>query len=103
MFKKLITRGVLVNSLRNQFKIVNFSFKPISYRLPLLSNEIVNSEEKRRLAITFTCKVCNERMTRTFLKKSYEEGVVLVRCTKCLNNHIIADNLGWFSDLNGKK
>jgi hypothetical protein len=102
MFKRLITRVVLANncSFRNQFKIIN-NFKQFSYRTPLLvSNE---NERLRRLAIAFTCKVCNERMTRTFLKKSYEEGVVLIRCTKCLNNHIIADNLGWFSDLNGKK
>jgi hypothetical protein len=84
---------------------------PISTFKPLLSFSTTSSRPlfdihanvDRRLAITFTCKICDERLTRTFLKKSYEEGVVLVRCTKCLNNHIIADNLGWFSDLNGKK
>jgi hypothetical protein len=56
-----------------------------------------------RMAITFTCNVCSERLTRTFLKHTYQTGVVLIKCPKCLNHHIIADNLNWFSDLNGKK
>lgn len=56
-----------------------------------------------RMRITFTCNVCSERLTRTFLKESYEKTVVLIKCPGCSNHHIIADNLGWFSDLKGKK
>ncbi len=47
-------------------------------------------------AIMFTCGVCDTRQARTFSKKSYEEGVVLIRCEGCDKLHLIADNLGWF-------
>ena len=63
----------------------------------------IDQSKLPRLSITFTCNVCQERLTRTFLKQSYEKGVVLIKCPKCCNHHIIADNLGWFSDLKGKK
>ena len=62
-----------------------------------------DSQNQPRMAITFTCKICESRLSRTFLKQSYEKGVVLIKCPKCLNHHIIADNLKWFSDLQGKK
>ena len=38
--------------------------------------------------------------SRTISKRSYEEGVVLVRCGCCNRPHLIADNLGWFGDKN---
>ena len=34
-----------------------------------------------------------------FSKLSYEKGIVIIRCRKCKNLHLIADNLEWF----GKK
>lgn len=52
-----------------------------------------------RLMIQFTCKVCNHRQSKTFSKKSYYSGVVIIRCDGCRNLHLIADNLGWFKDV----
>ena len=46
----------------------------------------------------FTCTVCDTQQQKTFSKDSYEDGVVLLRCDNCDSLHLIADNLGWFSD-----
>jgi protein import protein ZIM17 len=48
-----------------------------------------------KMLLRFTCKKCDDTVTKTISKKSYEEGVVVVRCT-CDAQHLIADHLGWF-------
>ena len=53
--------------------------------------------------IQFTCNVCGNRNIHEFSKHAYHNTVVICRCRKCENNHVIADNLGWFADLEGKK
>ena len=89
----------LILDLRKNFSTTHFK----SYSDSNKTDDHTIASAHPRLGIAFTCKVCDERITRTFLKQSYEKGVVIIKCTKCLNHHIIADNLGWFSDLNGKK
>ncbi|KAL8612783.1 hypothetical protein ACOMHN_033453 [Nucella lapillus] len=58
--------------------------------------------EGTRKAIQYTCKVCGERNTNTFSKVAYEKGLVIVTCKGCSNRHLIADNLGWFKDIEHK-
>jgi len=52
----------------------------------------------RKLAIIYTCTVCNSRSAKKFTERAYHHGVVLVRCPKCENLHLISDQLGYFSD-----
>lgn len=58
---------------------------------------------EERLQIQFTCKKCQTRNIKTMSKRAYNHGVVIIECDGCKNNHLIADNLNWFTDLNGKK
>ncbi|XP_072045502.1 uncharacterized protein [Amphiura filiformis] len=54
--------------------------------------------DKPKFYLAFTCKVCGERVKKTISRHSYEKGVVIVKCQGCNNNHLIADNLGWFQE-----
>ncbi|KAI1732599.1 DNL zinc finger domain-containing protein [Ditylenchus destructor] len=64
----------------------------------------LGSIQPKRTTVYYTCKVCESRQgPKQFAKESYERGVVLIKCDSCLNYHIFADNLGWFSDLEGKR
>lgn len=50
---------------------------------------------RRSMRLAFTCKVCDTRNEKLINRHCYKEGIVIVRCTGCDSNHLIADNLSW--------
>lgn len=81
-------------------------FKKFSTQVNEKSQEIASEEKPltkqpvaqvvTKMKIMFTCKKCNTRNSKMMSKVAYEKGVVIIRCDGCKNNHLIADNLGWF-------
>ena len=71
---------------------VKFSIDPID------SNTIKGTKlgDTARYIISFECKKCHCRNTKTCTKRAYEKGLVVIKCDGCSVMHLIADNIGWF-------
>lgn len=101
-----IQRVVHLNDLPHMVKgnniIRNITARNIwTSRILLESKDNDNKQELARivtkLKLTFTCKKCGTQNADKLISKvAYKKGIVIIRCDGCKNNHLIADNLGWF-------
>ncbi|PLW14299.1 hypothetical protein PCANC_00048 [Puccinia coronata f. sp. avenae] len=77
--------------MRIQFKCIAPSPSPTSSQTPLKP-----TSDSKATAATEQA-TCGHVNTHEFSSQAFHHGIVLVQCPSCLNRHLIADHLQWFT------